>query len=65
MSALRLILSPALAGSAVKACLRAGAMYSISSDQGRQTKSSRAGLHLDIGRVQQWMCVVKVELTKL
>ena len=58
--ALRLILSPAIASSSVKACLRAGAMYNISSDQTRQTKSTRAGLFLDIGKVQQWMCTVKI-----
>ena len=44
----------------LKACLRAGAMYNISSDQSRQTKSTRAGLFLDIGKVQQWMCTVKI-----
>ena len=60
MSALRLILSPQIASNSIKACLRAGAMYNISSDQTRQTKSSRAGLFLDIGKVQQWMCTVKV-----
>jgi len=60
MSALRLILSPQIASSSIKACLRAGAMYNISSDHTRQTKSSRAGLFLDIGKVQQWMCTVKV-----
>ena len=60
LHALRLILSPAIASSSVKACLRAGAMYNISSDQTRQTKSTRAGLFLDIGKVQQWMCTVKI-----
>ena len=35
-------------------------MYNISSDQSRQTKSTRAGLFLDIGKVQQWMCTVKI-----
>ena len=58
--ALRLILSPQIASNSVKACLRAGAMYNISSDQSRQTKSTRAGLFLDIGKVQQWMCTVKI-----
>lgn len=59
-SALRLILCPQLASNSVKACLRAGAMYNISNDQTRQTKSTRAGLFLDIGKVQQWMCTVKI-----
>ena len=58
--ALKLILSPRSANNSVKSCLRAGAMYNISSDQSRQTKSSRAGLYLDIGKVQQWMCTVKI-----
>ena len=58
--ALKLILSPRSADNSVKSCLRAGAMYNISSDQSRQTKSSRAGLFLDIGKVQQWMCTVKI-----
>jgi len=60
MSALRLVLSPQLASTSIKACLRAGAMYNISSDQTKQTKSSRAGLFLDIGKVHQWMCTVKI-----
>ena len=34
--ALRLILSPQIASNSVKACLRAGAMYNISSDLSRQ-----------------------------
>ena len=58
--ALKLILSPTIASNSIKACLRAGAMYNISSDQTRQTKSTRAGLFLDIGKVQQWMCTVKI-----
>ena len=58
--ALKLILSPQIASNSVKACLRAGAMYNISNDQTRQTKSNRAGLFLDVGKVQQWMCTVKI-----
>ena len=60
MSALRLVLCPTLASSSIKACLRAGAMYNISSDQSRQTKSSRSGVFLDIGKVHQWMCTVRI-----
>lgn len=60
MSALRLVLCPSLATSSTKACLRAGAMYNLSSDQSRQTKSSRAGVFLDIGRVHQWMGTVRI-----
>ena len=35
-----------LANSCTKSCLRAGTMYTISSDFSKQTKSSRAGLNL-------------------
>ena len=51
---------------AVKACLRATAMFSISTGDGssiasqKQTKSSRAGLLLHVGKMHRWMCLVKV-----
>ena len=38
--ALRLILSPQIASNSVKACLRAGAMYNISSDLSRQVTAA-------------------------
>ena len=50
-SALKIVLSPSLATLAVKACLRAAAMFSISNEDTRQTKSSRAGLLLHVGKV--------------
>lgn len=50
-SALKVVLSPSLATLAVKACLRAAAMFSISNEDTRQTKSSRAGLLLHVGKV--------------
>jgi ankyrin repeat/BTB/POZ domain-containing protein 2 len=59
-AALRIILTPSLAIPAVKACLRAAAMYAISGDVTRQTKSSRAGLSLHVGKMHRWMCLVKV-----
>lgn len=59
-SALKIVLSPTSATAAVKACLRAAAMFSISSDDTRQTKSSRAGLLLHVGKMHRWMCLVKV-----
>lgn len=40
-SAIKIVLSPSLATLAVKACLRAAAMFSISNEDTRQTKSSR------------------------
>ena len=45
---------------AVKACLRAAAMFSISNEDTRQTKSSRAGLLLHVGKMHRWMTLVKV-----
>ena len=64
-SALKIVLTPPLATSAVKACLRAAAMFSISIGDGalasqKQTKSSRAGLMLHVGKMHRWMCLVKV-----
>ena len=50
---MRLILLPQIAINSIKG------MYNISNDQTWQKKSSRAGLFLDIGKVQQWMCTVK------
>ena len=44
-----------LANSCTKACLRAGTMYTISSDFSKQTKSSRAGLKL--GKKKYISCV--------
>ena len=44
----------------VKACLRAAAMFSISNEDTRQTKSSRAGLLLHVGKMHRWMTLVKV-----
>ena len=59
-AALRIILTPSLAIPAVKGCLRAAAMFAISGDATRQTKSSRAGLSLHVGKMHRWMCLVKV-----
>ncbi|XP_023349205.1 ankyrin repeat and BTB/POZ domain-containing protein 2 [Eurytemora carolleeae] len=60
LAALKVVLPPVLANSCTKACLRAGTMYTISSDFSKQTKSSRAGLKLDVGKFQQWMGSVRV-----
>ena len=59
-TSLKIVLSPSLATSTLRACLRSAAMFAISSDTSRQSKSQRAGLVLKVGRVQQWMCLVKV-----
>ncbi|XP_063224309.1 ankyrin repeat and BTB/POZ domain-containing protein 2 [Bacillus rossius redtenbacheri] len=58
-SALKITLCPALADSCTKACLRAAAMFAVSGDlQLKQSKSSRAGLQLSVGKFQRWMADV-------
>ncbi|XP_058065392.1 uncharacterized protein LOC131215033 [Anopheles bellator] len=54
--AFRIVLSPALSDSCIKACLRAAAMFAVPGDSAlRQSKSSRAGLQLPVGRFHRWM----------
>ncbi|KAG5672149.1 hypothetical protein PVAND_002302 [Polypedilum vanderplanki] len=54
--AFKMVLCPALADSCIKACLRAAAMFALSGDgMFKQTKSSRAGLQLPVGRFHRWM----------
>ncbi|XP_045480339.1 ankyrin repeat and BTB/POZ domain-containing protein 2 isoform X2 [Harmonia axyridis] len=57
----RIILCPPLADSCIKAALRAAAMLSMSSDGAlKQSKSSRAGLNLHVGRFHRWMTDLKL-----
>ncbi|XP_022902026.1 ankyrin repeat and BTB/POZ domain-containing protein 2 isoform X2 [Onthophagus taurus] len=57
----RIVLCPPLADSCIKACLRAAAMLSMSGDCTlRQSKSSRAGLQMHVGRFHRWMTDVKL-----
>lgn len=54
--AFKIVLCPALADSCIKSCLRAAAMFALSGDGAfKQTKSSRAGLQLPVGRFHRWM----------
>lgn len=54
--AFKIVLCPALADSCIKACLRAAAMFGVPGDSAlRQSKSSRAGLQLSVGRFHRWM----------
>lgn len=54
--AFKIVLCPALSDSCIKACLRAAAMFSVPGDSAlRQSKSSRAGLQLPVGRFHRWM----------
>ncbi|KAK0159103.1 hypothetical protein PV328_010028 [Microctonus aethiopoides] len=59
-SAFKIVLCPALADSCTKACLRAAAMFAVSGDQFKQSKASRSGLHLPVGRFFRWMSDVKL-----
>lgn len=43
-----------------QACLRSAAMFAVSGDQLRQSKSSRAGLQLSVGRFHRWMADVRL-----
>ncbi|CAH1160285.1 unnamed protein product [Phaedon cochleariae] len=62
-AAFRVVLCPRLADSSVKASLRASAMLAMSGDSGlKQSKSSRAGIQLHIGRFHRWM--IDVNLAK-
>lgn len=56
--AFKIILCPALSDSCIKACLRAAAMFGVPGDSALrlQSKSSRAGLQLPVGRFHRWMC---------
>ncbi|KAK9885615.1 hypothetical protein WA026_012379 [Henosepilachna vigintioctopunctata] len=57
----RIILCPPLADSCIKAALRAAAMLSMSGDGVlKQSKSSRAGLQLHVGRFHRWMTDLKI-----
>lgn len=54
--AFKIVLCPAIADSCLKACLRAAAMFAVPGDSAlRQSKSSRAGLQLPVGRFHRWM----------
>ncbi|XP_011298194.1 ankyrin repeat and BTB/POZ domain-containing protein BTBD11 isoform X2 [Fopius arisanus] len=59
-SAFKIVLCPALADSCTKACLRAAAMFAVSGDQIKQSKASRSGLQLPVGRFFRWMSDVKL-----
>ncbi|XP_064480369.1 ankyrin repeat and BTB/POZ domain-containing protein 2-like [Ornithodoros turicata] len=58
--ALTVVLSPGLADSCVKACHRAAAIYTVSGDQMRLSKSARAGLQLPVGKFHRWACDVRL-----
>ncbi|XP_011500686.1 PREDICTED: ankyrin repeat and BTB/POZ domain-containing protein 2 isoform X2 [Ceratosolen solmsi marchali] len=59
-SAFKILLCPALADSCTKACLRAAAMFAVSGDQLKQSKGSRSGLQLPVGRFLRWMSDVRL-----
>ncbi|XP_034122546.1 ankyrin repeat and BTB/POZ domain-containing protein 2 isoform X1 [Drosophila guanche] len=54
--AFRVVLCSTLADSCTKACLRAAAMFAVPGESAlKQSKSSRAGLQLSVGRFYRWM----------
>jgi len=59
-TALRIILPPSLAAPAFRACLRSATRCKLAGEDISLTKSERAGLALNVGKMHQWMCQVKV-----
>ncbi|ODN02290.1 Ankyrin repeat and BTB/POZ domain-containing protein 2 [Orchesella cincta] len=61
-SALKIVFAPSIADSCSKACLRAAAMFAVTTKDAlhRESKSARAGLHLHVGRFQRWMVEVRL-----
>lgn len=54
--AFKIVLCPVLADSCIKACLRAAVMFAVPGDSAlKQSKSSRAGIQLSVGRFHRWM----------
>ncbi|KAM7358106.1 ankyrin repeat and BTB/POZ domain-containing protein 2 isoform 2-T3 [Cochliomyia hominivorax] len=54
--AFKIVLCPLLADSCIKACLGAAAMFAVPGDSAlKQSKSSRAGIQLSVGRFHRWM----------
>lgn len=61
-AAIKIILTRKLADSCTNACFKAGALYSMSGDNFKQSKSARCGLHFSIGRFQRWMIDAQIAL---
>lgn len=59
-TAIQVVLSPGIAISVTRACLRSSAMFAISSEVNRHSKTRRAGLIFNVGKMFQWMCLVKI-----
>ena len=57
---IKVVLSQSLADSCLQACLKAVALYSMGSDSLKQSKSSRCGLHFNVGRFHRWMVDAQV-----
>ncbi|EDW72674.2 uncharacterized protein Dwil_GK17055 [Drosophila willistoni] len=54
--AFKVVLCSSLADSCTKACLRSAAMFAVPGESAlKQSKSSRAGLQLSVGRFYRWM----------
>ena len=60
ISSIRVILSPSLADTCIKAGHRAAAIFAVNSDNYRSSKSFRAGLELSVGKFHRWMSDVNL-----
>lgn len=63
-SAMKMILSRSLADSCLQACHKAAALFALSGDTYKTSKSSRCGLRFSVGKFQRWMidCYVSVRI---
>ena len=63
-TAMRIVLSRSLADSCLQACHKAVALFAMSGDTYKMSKSSRCGLKFSVGKFQRWMidCYVSVRI---
>ena len=59
-AAFKAVLSRDLARSCQRACAKAVTLYSMSGDTLKQSKASRCGLHLSVGKFHRWMLAAQV-----
>ena len=54
-AAIKIVLARPLADRCLQACHKAAALYSMSGDTFKKSKSSRCGLHFSVGKFHRWM----------
>ena len=61
-TAMKVILSRSLADSCLQACHKAAALYAMSGDTFKQSKSVRCGLRFSVGKFHRWMVDCNVSI---